>query len=160
VNRKDGSLEIRRLIPTLSVPLLGLLKTIAAQSDARFFAPHPFTAECLDSLSAAPGLDLYHVLMVGDDALAYGLLRGWNEGYQVPSLGIAVSPEARGRGLGGLMMEFLHAAARYRGADRVRLRVHRDNQKAIALYRRVGYAFESPDPADGLVVGWKDLGHR
>jgi ribosomal protein S18 acetylase RimI-like enzyme len=157
VSGNGGSLEIRRLTPELSAPAVALLEAVAAEPDGRFFTPHPFSREFVDGLAASPGRDAYHLLMSGNQALAYGLLRGWNEGYPSPSLGLAVSPAARGAGLGRLMMEFLHAEARFRGADRIRLRVHLENQKAIALYRRMGYSFDAADAANGLVVGWKNL---
>jgi ribosomal-protein-alanine N-acetyltransferase len=151
-------LEICRLGPGLEDPAYALLTQVAADPAGAFFTPHPFTRECLVALAAAPGRDLYYVLMAEGAALAYGLLRGWNEGYAVPSLGLAVAPSARGRGLGRLMMEFLHSAARQRGATRVRLRVRPDNATALALYRRCGYLFPEPaDPVHGLLTGSCDL---
>jgi ribosomal protein S18 acetylase RimI-like enzyme len=67
------------------------------------------------------------------------MLRGWDEGYEVPSLGIALHPHAQGQGLAHLFMDFLHVAARRRGAKKIRLRVYRDNKSAITLYRSLGY---------------------
>jgi len=46
------------------------------------------------------------------------MLRGWDEGYETPSLGIAVHPDARGLGLARTFMGFLHAAASFQGAAR------------------------------------------
>jgi ribosomal protein S18 acetylase RimI-like enzyme len=137
---------------------LDLLRAVAADPDGRFFTPHPFTQEALDGLASQPGQDLYVVMTSGDQAVAYGLLRGWNEGYAVPRLGLAVAPTERGRGLGRKMMDFLHGAARSRGADRVSLRVHLENERAVALYRSMGYTFEPPDPKTGLMIGTRMLG--
>jgi ribosomal protein S18 acetylase RimI-like enzyme len=150
-------LEIRRLAPGLEQAACTLLAQVAGDPHGRFFTPHPFTREHLTALAASPGRDLYHVLLAGDVALAYGLLRGWNEGYAVPSLGLAVAPAARGGGLGRLMMEFLHAAARHQGARRIRLRVGQDNAGALALYQRCGYRFPEPADAQGLLVGFCEL---
>ena len=69
-------------------------------------------------------------------------MRGWDEGFDIPSLGIAIHPEARGRGLARPFMAFLHAAAKARGATKIRLTVYNDNQRAVELYRRLGYVFE------------------
>jgi ribosomal protein S18 acetylase RimI-like enzyme len=151
------ALVVRELRPEGVVAALDLLHAVAADPEGRFFTPHPFTKEVLSGLATTPGRDLYYLLMSGDRALAYGLLRGWNEGHVVPSLGLAVAPAARKQGLGRTMMDFLHGAARHRGATRVRLRVHPENVKAMALYRSMGYMFESPDPVTGLLVGLKDL---
>ncbi|WP_295556948.1 GNAT family N-acetyltransferase [uncultured Stenotrophomonas sp.] len=53
---------------------------------------------------------------------------------------IIVSPLARGRGLGRLLMQSLSAQAlREDGIQRLTLRVYRDNTAAEALYRDLGF---------------------
>lgn len=71
--------------------------------------------------------------------LAYGLLRGWDDGYDVPSLGICLSPKARGKGISKMFMHFLHSAAKYNGAKQVRLKVYKNNIPAVNLYKSLGY---------------------
>jgi len=92
----------------------------------------------------------------GNVVLAYGILRGWDEGYAIPSLGIAVHPDARGTALGELLMHFLHGAARQRGARRVRLKVYSDNLAARSLYAKLGYNFDSV-VEDGQLIGTLEL---
>ena len=87
--------------------------------------------------------------------IGYGMLRGWDEGYEIPSLGIAIDPAQQGRGYGQRLMEFLHATARQHGAKRVRLRVHPDNHRAVELYRSLGYSFSGE--SDGQKVGMLEL---
>src|SRR6266446_3655367 len=70
--------------------------------------------------------------------VAFGMLRGWEEGYAVPSLGIAVASDVQGRGYGKAMMTALANLARQRPANRIRLRVHRDNVRARRLYASCG----------------------
>ena len=48
-------------------------------------------------------------------------------------------------------MAFLHAAAKARGATKVRLTVYNENQRAVELYRRMGYQFEAKN--DRELVG-------
>jgi len=106
-------------------------------------------------LAQYSGKDLYYVAVSGTAVAAYGMLRGWDEGYQVPSLGIAIHPDARGTGLASTFMQFLHAAARLRGATRVRLKVNSENTAARRLYQSLGYRFEDSD--GGEIVGFVDL---
>lgn len=82
--------------------------------------------------------------------VAYGMLRGWEEGFEVPSLGIAVDRQWRGLGLGRRLMSHLHAVAAERGASTVRLKVDRTNTAAIALYRSFGYEFQPHSPEEWL----------
>lgn len=141
-------------------PLHAMLEMIEAAGEARWFRPHPFTPAYLEGLCGDGIADLHYVLRMGNTALAYGLLRGWDEGYDVPSLGVAVHPHYRGKGLGASAMHFLHGAARLRGSPRIRLRVDRANEVATALYRGMGYQFdEAIDQADDdrLLTGFKEL---
>ena len=50
------------------------------------------------------------------------------------------------------MIEALHAAARGRGASRVRLRVHRDNTVARRLYESIGYRYDGEDRGELVMV--------
>src|SRR5689334_9828244 len=67
------------------------------------------------------------------------MLRGWDEGYETPSLGIAIREGYRDRGLGRQVMSALHDVVRVRGGHRVRLRVAEGNARARHLYASMGY---------------------
>jgi putative acetyltransferase len=61
----------------------------------------------------------------------------------VRALGIAIAPEWQGRGLGRQLIERLLAWADNWGhVLRVELHVHEDNERAIALYRSLGFVEE------------------
>lgn len=58
-------------------------------------------------------------------------------------LGIAVASEAQGRGVGSALMQAMcDFADRWAGVLRLELTVYVDNARAIALYRRFGFAVE------------------
>jgi ribosomal protein S18 acetylase RimI-like enzyme len=136
-------LRCRRLAPRHVHDLVGFLTRLADAGDGRLFHPHPFTCQAVEPLAAPGRGDEYHVLTAGRDGpvVAYGMLRGWEEGYTVPSLGIAVDAQWRGQGIGRRLVTHLHVIAAARGAGTVRLKVYRSNEAAIALYRSFGYEF-------------------
>lgn len=137
-----------------------LLAALVTSGEARAFHPHAFDRLTLESLcrpTAAPH-DEYRVAVEDCRVVAYGMLRGWAEGYAVPSLGIAVHPAARGRGLARSTMAHLHDVARGRGATRVRLKVYRDNASAIHLYQSLGYRLEPLNERE--LVGFLELGQQ
>lgn len=136
------ALEFRRLRPELTSAVAEFFRAVAAGPDHAFFHPHPMTDDEAARLCGYAGRDLYYVACADGRVLAYGLLRGWDEGFAVPSLGIAIAADARGRGLARPFMAFLHAAAKQRGAQQVRLTVYNDNARAVELYRRLGYRLE------------------
>ncbi len=74
-----------------------------------------------------------------DQCLGFG--QYWMTDAGTAHLGrIIVSPLARGRGLGRLLMQALSAQAlREDGIQRLTLRVYRDNTAAAALYRDLGF---------------------
>jgi ribosomal protein S18 acetylase RimI-like enzyme len=154
----DVSLEFVRLTRAWVKPLARFLRILEESGDAQFFAPHPNSEASINALVRSARRDLYCLLVEGEEVLAYGLLRGWDEGYEIPSLGIAIHPSARSSGLGRLVMHFLHASAARRGAQKVRLRVRKDNTLAIKLYEDLGYVLE--EHGNGYLIGFKSLGNR
>jgi ribosomal protein S18 acetylase RimI-like enzyme len=151
------AIECVLLRPGREDALARFFADLTAAGDDAFFHPHAGDAASLRAIAEQPGKDLYLVFVEGEDVRAYGLLRGWNEGYAIPSLGIAVHPDARAHGLGRLVMDYLEAMARHRGAPAIRLRVHKDNARAIGLYERRGYAMQPDDGDARLLVGVKSL---
>jgi [ribosomal protein S18]-alanine N-acetyltransferase len=119
----------------------------------RSFHPHPFTKEEAALRAHYQGKDYYCARIEGEDIVGYGMLRGWDSGYVVPSLGIGVLPDYQGRGIGRALMTHLHNTARQRGATKIRLKVYADNFHAISLYRSMGYEF-------GANVGNECIGHK
>ena len=148
-------LEIRRLTAEHADALNRLFSRLGTEGADRFFHPHPLTQEFAVRIANYAGRDLYYGVIDEGILLGYGMLRGWDEGYDVPSLGIAMAPEARGSGLAPLFMQFMHAVARRRGATRVRLTVAEDNAAARRLFGDLGYAFSAPE--NGRLIGFLDL---
>lgn len=135
-------IEFRRLSAGDVAGLLEFLATLAAAGDDRWFHPHPFDRVAVERLADPSCRDEYRLAVVQDAIMGYGMLRGWEEGWAVPSLGLAIHPRFRGLGAGRRLLTHLHERARFRGADTVRLKVYRTNGAAIALYTSLGYRFE------------------
>src|SRR5829696_4566103 len=114
---------MRKVTPEWAAPLGAFFADLRASGDDALFHPHALSDDHARVIAQHAGEDLYYVATEGDAVLGYGMLRGWDEGYAVPSLGIALGSTARGTGLARPFMHFLHAAARRRGAERVRLKV-------------------------------------
>lgn len=121
------------------------------------FHPHAFDTKTIESIIkfSIDGPDEYWLLGDQNEIVAYGLLRGWSEGFIIPSIGIAVSPNHRCHGFGKKMMLFLHSRARYRGSTKVRLTVYKQNIAAIQLYTKLGYILEPY--SDQSLVGFINL---
>lgn len=143
-----GTFRVRQVRPT-DAEILG---TLVRLIDPTFFRPHAMTALRAAEIAHLEGRDVYLLGFVDGEAVAYGMLRGWDEGYAVPSLGVGVRRGALRMGHGRAMMVALHDAARRRGATRVRLRVHPENLAAQALYRSFGYRDTGVDRSEILMI--------
>jgi ribosomal-protein-alanine N-acetyltransferase len=154
------SLEVVRLAPEWQEGLQQFFQDLKAGGDDVFFSPHPADAESIRRIAAHDGKDLYYLLVEQGKVLGYGLLRGWDEGYQIPSLGLAIHQSARGHGLGKMLMDILHRLAFRRGANKVRLRVLANNERALNLYKNLGYAFEEDANQPSFLVGFKHIGRQ
>ncbi|OUE21804.1 ribosomal-protein-alanine N-acetyltransferase [Clavibacter michiganensis] len=73
--------------------------------------------------------------LFADDDRGYGFVTT-----DVPELGMALVPSARGRGLGRRMLGALVAAVRASGAPALSLSVEDGNDRARALYESLGFA--------------------
>lgn len=151
-------IAVRLLTPTDAAALGEFL---AAAHDhpptAELFHPHPltreFAAELCGKLVAIK--DRYFALFVGDRVAGYAMLRGWDEGYKVPSFGVCVHPALQNAGVGHLLTTFGIEESRRAGAEKVRLTVYKRNERAAHLYAKYGFAFSEKD-SDSL-VGVLDL---
>jgi ribosomal protein S18 acetylase RimI-like enzyme len=72
------------------------------------------------------------------DAALVGVAGWWGE-ESVELAAVGVGPEARGRGIGGALVDAVVAAARDGGAREVWLVTTNDNLAALSLYQRHGF---------------------
>lgn len=79
------------------------------------------------------------------------MLRGWDEGFEIPSFGIFVDYRHHGLGLGKQMTEFGIDKARKQGCHSIRLSVYESNKRAIRLFKSLGFEQISSQPI--LVAG-------
>jgi len=146
-------MEIVRLKPEHKKALAVFFSRIASDTTSRHFHPHTFTEHDAERICGYSGKDLYVGLHFNGNFFGYGMLRGWDEGFSVPSLGIYIAPDMRGTGAARLMMQHLHLAAKLSNATQVRLNVYTDNTAALRLYRSFGYQFDTSSGSGAQVVG-------
>ena len=123
------------------IPLEHFFTEMKEVDGLSFFHPHPSDSITLAEICQNPGKDYYCGAFAGSTIEAYGMLRGWNEGYLEPSLGLAVTPKSQGTGLGQLLLQHLHAESRRRECLRIRLTVYEKNSRAVTFFAKNGYSF-------------------
>lgn len=146
---------IRRLEPGDSPALLAFFQALS-DADRAFFHPHPFDESTARAICSAQGKDVFVGGFEGGQIAAYGMLRGWEDGFDVPRLGLATRSGFRGCGWGDAMMDVLHRLAAEKGASKVELKVEPDNAPALRLYRRHGYVFPARAEGADALIGRRD----
>jgi RimJ/RimL family protein N-acetyltransferase len=144
--RQDGTVPeviVRPMRPEDVEPALDVFAEVASEgrwlgTEAGFDRQHR-----QESWLAGLADDSLRSLVVAD---ATGRLLGHGSvhlaRYGVAELGMHLAREARGRGLGGLLLDGLVDAARELGAHKVDLQVWPHNGAAIGLYLSRGFAVE------------------
>ena len=97
----------------------------------------PWRAETFAGLIPREAVELTVMVDAVGKVLGYSVL--WCILEQGELANIAISPEARGRGLGGRLLGHVLERAADRGVEKVFLEVRASNAAAHALYRRFGF---------------------
>lgn len=120
----------------------------------RYFHPFPLTAETAYRIACTDHLDRYYVAIVDGQFAGLCMLRGWDEGFEVPSLGILVDHRRRRLDVGRIMTRFAISEASRLECPVLRLTVHSSNRPAVRLYRSLG--FREVDSSQAEVMGQPD----
>lgn len=118
------------------------------------FNPFPMDSETAKKIACLPRRDHYYGAFLGGRLIGLSMLRGWDEGYSVPSFGIMVDHRFHGMGMGARLLDYTIDEAARLGCGRVRLSVFASNRLALKLYLSRGFVEDSREPV--LVSGEPD----
>ena len=105
----------------------------------RHFHPFPLAAETAWQIACMPKKDRYDIALLEGKIVGMCMLRGWDEGFSVPSFGILVDRRFRGKGIGRLLTEHAIGEAKKLGCHQIRLSVYASNVRAYHLYTSLGF---------------------
>lgn len=112
----------------------------------RHFHPFPLDADSAYQITCMDKLNRYYLAMHGGHIVGFCMLRGWDEGFAIPSFGVLVDYRYQGRGLGRQLTEFALEEAKRLNSPAVRLSVYESNIRARRLYEMLGFAEVSREP--------------
>jgi ribosomal protein S18 acetylase RimI-like enzyme len=118
---------------------------------------------CFSALLRDPELGQTWLVEIGSEIVGYAVLAlGFSLEYRGRDAfvdDLYLVPARRGGGLGRLAMDAVEAAARERGVVALHLEVERDNARAQALYRRLGYGDKDRKLLTKLLAPQDDAAH-
>jgi len=133
--------------------LLGRIGTV----EGTLQIPDAPLASRLETLQRVEPRDCKLVAVAGTEVVGMGGLHTTSPSLRrqhVRLLGIGIAPQWQGRGIGTrLMARLLQWADGWSGVLRIELFVHADNPRAMAMYRRFGFAEEGRHRAYALKAG-------
>lgn len=103
------------------------------------FNPFPLDSDTVKKICQDFHKDKYLLAIEGSDVVGFSMLRGWDEGFDVPSFGMFVDYERQGKGLGRIILDLTLEYAKKLGCSKVRLSVYESNKNAYDLYKHFGF---------------------
>ncbi len=107
----------------------------------RFFHPFPLEEPEIRRRIENAVLDVY-VLICDQNSgafIGFYMLRGLDEGYQEPMLGLYVSSAFSGIGIASLATKHATLTCRLNGLSGLELKVYADNDRALSVYSALGF---------------------
>jgi GNAT superfamily N-acetyltransferase len=144
---RPESLRFEPVGPEHAGALAELFERNAVAAVVRGFDPFPLTAETASWIALHRHRDAYYLATCDRRAIGISMLRGFDEGYDIPSFGIFIDHLSHGRGIGRRLTVWTIDRARLQGCRAVRLSVYDDNPVARALYTSLGFVEQERLPA-------------
>lgn len=104
-----------------------------------FFYPFPMTRETAQNILHPIRKDLFFAALIGDKPIGMSMLRGTDEGFEIPSFGIFIDYLHQGKGYGKRLTKWTLGWADYHQIKKVRLAVHESNLVALKIYQSLGF---------------------
>jgi len=128
-----------------------------------FFSPFELTAETARWIACEPHKDRFYLGKVNNQIVGFSMLRGWDEGFTVPSFGIFIDHRKHGLGFGKNLLDLTIEEAERLQCPKIRLSVFASNQPAFKLYLSRGFketnrsAVKHNNIADENIIMEKEL---
>ncbi|MEK6882810.1 MAG: GNAT family N-acetyltransferase, partial [Nanoarchaeota archaeon] len=104
-----------------------------------FFHPFEMSHETARKILNPLTKDLYFVAILNNEFIGMSMLRGFDEGFDIPSFGIFIDFLYQNQGYGRKLMEWPVNWADKHNIEKIRLGVYANNKIALKLYQSLGF---------------------
>ena len=131
-----------------------LTSLLRSQSPAyvRFFSPFNFDHATISGILANLKKDVLSGIYARDRMIGFFMLRGWDEGYEVPTYGVLIDERYSGYGLGRMTLKMAKSICLLRRSPRIMLKVHPEHHPAKALYEEAKFIQTGIDAKSGNLI--------
>ena len=150
------NIEIKELksdqASTLSALILNALKDYT-----KHFTPFSFEEDSIKKIINDAIIDKYFGIFINDNLAGFYMLRGFDQGFEVPSYGVWISDKFYSLGLSKLTLQHAIAFCKVNGLKKIMLKVHSENIIAKNIYESFGFKQEGFDEKNSNLIYYKSL---
>lgn len=146
---------VRPLAADDAAAIVGLLRAQPADY-LRFFYALPADEAVIRQVMEKRTRDAYQGLFESGRLVGFFMLRGWDDGYEIPSFGVVVDEQTRGKGYLHATLEMAAELCREAGAPRFMAKIHPGNLAPRAA-RRLQLTQVGVESATGNVIYHREV---
>jgi RimJ/RimL family protein N-acetyltransferase len=118
----------------------------------RFFHPFSFDLKTIEEILGRRREDVFTGIYRQDQLVGFFMLRGWDQGFEVPTFGILIDEGHSELGLARLSLRMAKRICRLRGSPRIMLKVSPENEAAKYLYEEEHFVQTGIDNKSGDLI--------
>ncbi len=150
------NVEIKELQPE-QASILSALILNAPKDHTKYFTPFSFEENSLKIIINDAVNDKFFGIFINDELVGFYMLRGFDDGYKVPSYGVWISDKFSRLGLSTLTLHHAIAFCKINGLKKIMLKVHPENIFAKNIYETFSFKQEGIDPKNSNLIYYKSL---
>lgn len=132
-------MEMKIILPTDMDALSTFFVENNVPAVTHTFHPFPLNEVTARWMACEPHLDRFYLAWEAGRPVGFSMLRGWEEGYTIPSFGTFIDHRQHGKGYGKELLRLTIEAAQALGCKQVRLSVYASNLPACKIYLACGF---------------------
>ena len=150
------NVEIKELLSDQASTLSELILN-TPKDHTKYFAPFSFEEDSIKKIINNAVNDKYFGIFINDDIVGFYMLRGFDEGFEVPSYGVWISDRFSGLGLSMLTLQHAITFCKINNIKKIMLKVHPENIIAKSIYETFGFKQEGFDDNNSNLIYYKSL---
>lgn len=150
------NVEIKELQSNQASTLSALILN-TPKDHTKYFTPFSFEEDSIKKIISNAVNDKYFGILINDELVGFYMLRGFDEGFEVPSYGVWILDKFSGLGLSKLTLQHAITFCKINNIKKIMLKVHPENIIAKSIYEAFGFQQEGFDDHNSNLIYSKSL---
>ena len=150
------NIEIKEL-QSEQASFLSALILNAHRDHTKYFTAFSFKEDAIKKIINDAVNDKYFGIFINNNLVGFYMLRGFDEGYEVPSYGVWISDKFSRLGLSKLTLQHAITYCKVNNIKNIMLKVHPENIVAKNIYEAFGFKQEGFDEKNSNLIYHKSL---